>query len=1527
MLGLGARLIKNKNFSSPRSESKAKKVPTRSKTSRMYSFIHTHSINDRSNQIIVFHQNDKMASIESTWDLRCDSSPRSVAVGVAPSLPPSSSSKSAQGPGSVSGPTSNYLNMKHQQSRASSSSSSAAAAAAASTNPFDAVIDSSTETATTTGMSSSANMRTRNTNPFSDEYTSSYSQTQAQIQSPSLPLSSGYSVLIGTERGTIHHRTFPASESQYQNRNAFASSDSIVQPHGLDGTSSDRVHPLHRPLDYNISMDGEHHNKSPIAVCVRATASVDRHGNDTGTGNGTGTGTTAITSSPEATSGTDRCSTYLLLQHDKRKSSKSPFTSDTNTRTDEETGIYAANLISIHHITNSVTTVYPSNQLPRMSCATYHPNCGFVYAAGSSICSLPSRAVRAVSSSVNGNSNPIANAETSSSVAVDSGTNRPTIYYNATDILPSTARSGMDSISPACNGRVIVVAVGNAFYAVSGSAVPHGTWYTKEEEERMDEAKEDLELDGLGHSHLGFSLGVEEEEGDGEEGVDVNKGHDLEKVMKFRQSSQVHPAIVVEVPMVEYGDGLEERHVRTSRVFMDTGADDEAFTSLLFLASGRECAVVEILYNPRLYSNSSHKRPSAIDEPENRMLLPSPSVSCGSIIVGSPRRGIATIASPILAAVGIQSTSRRTGPLLAILTSDGLVHTRSPSCITIPLSTIEVGTRPNDYFSLRSLPNKKVVAISYGGEGRLISFREDTVQDLANRMMKLSIDAFGSNGFPRSELAEAVEAKFSATSYVGPEPTNGATLILRLYLETILGLDIHGDFAGGDATSWFFEDDVEREGRQSHADYKGFRQASRSPHASTFISATAVLCLLCTRLTPANPSLANRAAKSCASKLGVVSSLKESEINQSSVQLCKNIVEDLLISSKAGSSCPSTGEFSTSDTHTTPTRSGGSIKMEFVEAAIWLLRSCGEHEHAISIQQNILSNPTMRNTSSASNNSTKAMSASQRRGDWSQLKYESFMATHLGDLWSQGDDACRELVLTSLATRQLLEANPMLGLGVFTASHPRNEEEWLSIDSHEDIVTSPKSPKQVLELLKNIRPLVPHDKPSRVVESNISFQDDNKSQLPLESGMALAVTYLESLIGVSTNKPPTKETPEETNHGATEIHNELALLLLEGVLAERSDDEAEGDSSLGSIYRSKLRRLLGWCNASVSPDILMSALPTSFLRERALLLGQLGRHEDALRIFYCQLKSLDLALEYCDARFEKQQAHHRAAPAKRSSTADRRNISKIGVMECPYLPLVAVALKTDDSERGISAAIRVLSLRRESIDRTAALQLLPKQVPISALSKTFLIPALIDSSSQARRMTVVNSLLRAKYLALKKSLIENQIKSQSSLYTVQGLKSLNLGEPVYSSKALKARPSSSATSHFPDISIIKYFFPRYVVIQTMVTNSAIGLEGKTLGDVQLIVAESSDDALIPSINIAIKTLPPKVTGSAWCVLAASSQRLDGTATLTCEFRYRVLEVDNATGVPLNFSSGFGRNNRSFVEEIQDIEIRRAEFEG
>jgi hypothetical protein len=1117
-------------------------------------------------------------------------------------------------------------------------------------------------------------------------------------------------------------------------------------------------------------------------------------------------------------------------------------------------------------------------------------------------------------------------------------------------------------------GRIALVAVGNSVYAVAGS----------EASSSVSAANPDETTHSSNHHE--------------------NNNNNCVKVLSFAQSSQVHPVIVLDIK--------------------DKSMDPNEW-SCLFLANGRECAVLDLQYGPPSTNNNNN------------------STNINTITCGSPRNGgsgMVTLASPILAA----ATS---WPWLAVLTSDGLVSIRSPLCLAISLKTVEVGTRPNDFFVLRTLHDSTtpssgtantntnairvpwIMAISYSGQAKVCKCQPDTAQDLADRLMRLSIDAFGANGFPRAELAQALQASFTATSYMGDtssstttttsttttmtttEPSNQAKELLRQYLEAILGL---ADFDNGSSTSggcqsssWPTETNSANNMATTFSGIGG--GTSTSPRASaggvyhgafdeaggafsgrgsdappnvvssasptTLVTGTALLCLVCSQLSPPKASLANRAAKACAKKVGVVvlgdddngSNSNSYYLSPAAVSVAELIADRLLREATTAFSLLS-GSSSTSIARPPPQHQANAHMMDFVEAATWLLRNCGKHERAIDVLYDRLQQHRAPENNGGASNSNS--STSKQAGFWSQIKYESYTATHLCELWGTGkDDAC-QLVLQSPATHRLLENNPRLGLVVFTDGHPQTASQWRSMMARDDPLLAHVAtyPSQVVKLLKSINPAVSydgkevilgaaldehypqHDATATTTTTNL---DAGILLLPIESGRALAVTFLESAIGISTGRPTEEDefdslAPDENSEErVSNFHDELCYLLLEGVITERGDDDNETDTELGKIYRNKLRNLLRWPLAKVRSERLLSSLPKSFMQEQALVLGRMDRHEDALRILYCDLQSMDLALEYCDYRYQRQEVKRERERARLTANGlmmdDRMEHlvahpnggggGKSGEdSTCAYLPLVRVALESDpDAKRGTTAAIQVLALRRSAIDRAAALRLLPKNVPVSAVARPFLIPALVDSESQVRRLTVVSSLLRARYVALKNQLTDAQLKAQSNLHVVPQLRSLNLGDPLHSTKPIKARPSSSASSTFPDVVIVKHFFPRHVVIQAKVTNNA-AVDGRTLGSVAFVVAESSEEAIQPALQVPLKVLPYKATGSTWCVLAASPQRMEGTAILTCELRYTVLAVDATTGAPLSFGLGnTSTSGRTFVEELQDLEVFASHF--
>mmetsp|Transcript_20025 Transcript_20025/g.49833 ORF Transcript_20025/g.49833 Transcript_20025/m.49833 type:complete len:1448 (+) Transcript_20025:139-4482(+) len=1225
---------------------------------------------------------------------------------------------------------------------------------------------------------------------------------------------------------------------------------------------------------------------------------------------------------------------------------------DDNKGSNKQGGAYASSLVTLQNgafakvntnsNANNSAPVNPRFHLPsRVSCATYHERCGFVVCGGKRIVSVPiSQFPDSTDGGGSSSLSRMAGGSNTNAGNSKSHRNSPqtTVDFSGTSLPPPGVRGGQNSIVVTSNGFVAVVAVGNAVYGVPG-----------------------IEVDVSSSSTPSVARDSNH--------VSTASAPAHTKIFSFGQSSQIHPVILVDV--------------------QDRSVHDE--WSTLLVCNGRECAVVDIQHDALHHSVSAD----------------------------APRNGTATTAAPILSAAA-------SWPFVALLTSDGLVSVRGTSCLAIPLKTLEVGTRPNDFFTLRSFlggnsdggvsgsggrynfhqqqqqygrdpynnnnfnfdeseggsssnnPLPWILSMSYSGQAKLLRCKADSQQDLADRLMRISIDAFGGNGFPRNQLAEALSASFTATSYAGPEPTAQSRNLLKQYLEAALNL---AEFESGAAPGWPTMGSRKSSSNETtfgspprSRGYNAFQQQQYSPklgggntfdsddtatsakskHSSEFspvitesspnalLTATALLCLVCIQLSPSpKGSLAVRAARECASKIGVVyfddnEGMSHPGISQASISVNQIVAERLLKEASSKTMSLLNRSNNSRDKRSTG-HAQASMLMDFVEAATWLLRSCGKHERAIDV---LYQRHQQHRVPDSSRNPV---------GFWSQIKYESYTASHLSELWSTQKNAACELVLRSTSTARLLETNPQLGLSIFTVNHPQNANQWRKTSDHDDPLAHPSHPPKVLKLLKSIKPVKAYDQKLKndYADANNEFEieDERAGILPLESGRALAVAFLESAIGISTNRPEEDEfdlldkSMEYAENLISDFHDELCFLLLEGVISERGDNQhdsasVDGDVTLlGRIYRQKLRRFLRWPLAKIRSERLLETLPRSFLQEKALVLGRLGRHEEALKILYCNCKSMDLALEYCDMLHNRRKnkiEKERARLAADSLLDDRANdeLDDRFQKENAYLPLVRVALESDpDKKRGISSAIQILAMRRGDIDRSAALRLLPNNLPVSAVARPFLIPALVDSESQTRRLKVVSSLLRAKHTALKHQLTDAQLKAQANLYVVQQFKSMNLGPPLHSTKPFKARPSSSASPTFPDVIIVKHFFARHLIIQAKVNNNSLAVEGRALGNLAFVVAESSEDAIQPASSnaqVPIKVLPYNTTGSAWCVLVAAPSRMEGTAILTCELRYTVLGVDATSGTPLSFGQGAAMG-RTFVEEIQDVEVFASHF--
>lgn len=805
-----------------------------------------------------------------------------------------------------------------------------------------------------------------------------------------------YSVTFGTDRGSLHQRTYSSSStslstltsSRYDSGgSSVVSSNRGGNTRGVDQTMTDPSRLSVEPVNSD-SIDLRGTMKGSIVSIIRY----------------------------------DTSPIFLVLMDDNNSNNRS---SGSGGDSSKDPGAYAAHLMTVRNGTfykidsagNELSTTTAGMMLPRMTCAAYHPDAGYIYASGTGVYGMSTTGITTAIPSI---PPPIA------------------VYLGCARCLPppgarpSSSGGHQDNMTLCCSGRVAIVAVANAFYSVP--------------------------------CYLTRSEG----------GVTNNvQSVTAIKIASFAQSSQVHPVIVVEI--------LADANSLSTRASYSTSEENlmRPITSLVFLASGRECSTVEITSVPN--GNSSNSIGGEGIVPTAVQLTSRSQKKHGSYTATLPSPILAVASVPPIAAARGESSTRgssvgrrggdlSSGPLIVLLTVDGLVHVRSPSCIAVALTSVEVGTRPNDFFTLSLLPlpptsrgvgvgRRTVVATSFGGESRLVTVDDrESTQDFANRLMRLCIDAFGPNGFPRLELAEASGATFSATSYTGSgdggggeqESSSSSTAalshkraLLKQYLESVLGL-ADDSSSSPQRTPVLLQvgDGMEVEVVDILLDERDEESnvATISTLGANFLlTCTTLLCLVSYQLSSPDGITAIRSSKACASAMGISSS---STLSKAAVAVCE-IVADRLLKEVTSSSMASISLVAASSPSpiVSSYASSTNFVMEFIESAIWLLRACGSHEKAINALQTRLDSPAFRNSMGGGGGKGNTISAGAA-GGWSQIKFDSYIATHLGELWSSNDDRYRRIVLMSSATRDLIQREPTLGLSVFTMMNPRNENEW-----------------------------------------------------------------------------------------------------------------------------------------------------------------------------------------------------------------------------------------------------------------------------------------------------------------------------------------------------------------------------------------------------------------------------------------------------------------------------------------------------
>uniref|UniRef100_A0A8C4F933 VPS39 subunit of HOPS complex n=1 Tax=Dicentrarchus labrax TaxID=13489 RepID=A0A8C4F933_DICLA len=181
-------------------------------------------------------------------------------------------------------------------------------------------------------------------------------------------------------------------------------------------------------------------------------------------------------------------------------------------------------------------------------------------------------------------------------------------------------------------------------------------------------------------------------------------------------------------------------------------------------------------------------------------------------------------------------------------------------------------------------------------------------------------------------------------------------------------------------------------------------------------------------------------------------------------------------------------------------------------------------------------------------------------------------------------------------------------------------------------------------------------------------------------------------------------------------------------------------------YRNKLLSFLD-ISTSYEPARLISDFPfDGLLEERALLLGRMGKHEQALFIYVHILKDTRMAEEYCHGHYN-------------SSVEGNKDVY-LSLLRMYLSPpdvhcLGPIKMELSEPQANLQAALHVLELHHSKLNTTKAINLLPANTQIREI-RVFLESVLEEKAQRKRCNQVLKSLLQAEFLRVQEERIFHQ---------------------------------------------------------------------------------------------------------------------------------------------------------------------------
>jgi len=241
-----------------------------------------------------------------------------------------------------------------------------------------------------------------------------------------------------------------------------------------------------------------------------------------------------------------------------------------------------------------------------------------------------------------------------------------------------------------------------------------------------------------------------------------------------------------------------------------------------------------------------------------------------------------------------------------------------------------------------------------------------------------------------------------------------------------------------------------------------------------------------------------------------------------------------------------------------------------------------------------------------------------------------------------------------------------------------------------------------------------------------AFDEDSLHDRDKGEEAGLRISYLEHIIAQG-----------ETS---AQYHNALVLLYLDSVQRLKQAQSKSAGALLTAPVRyaagkepyplgMRRRKLMDFLEQSsyYSPERILNKLPmVDLYEERALILSQLGEHENALSIYAHRLGDVQMAQEYCERLYDS------ASPTT-----------------CHvYLDLLKVYLKPPDASAPMTLqALSLMSKYFERVDAAKALDVLPPSTSLRSLLP-FFESAIRQNSEVRKSLQISKALLKADHVKI-----------------------------------------------------------------------------------------------------------------------------------------------------------------------------------